>query len=103
MTKLTSREWIVGPNWYAPLNLLLYYKNVVKAAHYDTTSSAGDWGGYFIQQTSKCRYALILFWQENRYPKRGYKVNTDNKVLHTFKALPRKEEILSVINDLVIY
>lgn len=42
----------------------------------DMTSSAGDWTGFFIQQTGKNSAVAIGFEQVNNYPKDGFTLYT---------------------------
>lgn len=66
MALLTNREWEVEGTWYAPKRFLTdeYFGSVVRAELWHTSSSAGDWDGYFVQQHGR-RFYLINFWQEN--------------------------------------
>lgn len=66
-------------NWYTPEKYLQSFKSVKKTELYDTCSSAGDWSGYFIQKIGKVNY-VILFSQENNYPRGGFTITTSNVV-----------------------
>ena len=72
---LLDRNYHVEGNWYAGRKKLLEYKSVVKCEYYDTTSSAGDWTGYFIQKIAG-KYFLIMFSQTNNYPNSGFTIST---------------------------
>lgn len=64
-------------NWYAPVcELQEKYKSIVGAHFMDTTSSAGDWGGFIIQRSGKKTYVAIPFYQENNYPHAGFTLYT---------------------------
>lgn len=62
---------IIDGNWYAPLHYLQDRARVVEAEHMQTSSSAGDWDGYFIERYKKS-YRLTFFSQENRWPRGGF-------------------------------
>lgn len=73
---VTSRDTGHRCTWYSPLEYLKdRYPSVVKAEHTDTTSTAGDWPGYIVQQVRKT-FFLIPFSQENRTPYDGFVVTT---------------------------
>jgi len=75
---LINRKYNVPGNWYAPKEFLNNkFKSVVKSNLYDTSSSAGDWGGWFIQKIGKVFY-LIMFYQENNYSHSGFTLFTGN-------------------------
>lgn len=81
---LTNRN-LVAINEYAPTRtsdvkqfLIWNYRSVRNVEFFDTTSSAGDWGGILVQEIgSKC-YA-IQFTMENRYPDDGFDIHTGNE------------------------
>ena len=61
--------------WYSPRDFINDFASVQKVDFWDTMSSAGDWGGYFIQKIKNTSY-LIPFSQLNNYPKNGYTLFT---------------------------
>ena len=74
---LVNREWNIDGHWYAPSEHLESYKSVKRVELVDTTSSAGDWNGFFIQELNGRCYC-IPFWQENNYPSSGFTLYTEN-------------------------
>jgi len=72
---LTNKELKVKDNWYGAEKLLKGYKSVVKVELTNTSSSAGDWDGYFIQKLNN-RFYFIPFSQENNFPKMGFTLYT---------------------------
>lgn len=84
-----------GINWYSALDKLREFPSVVKADFYDLCSSAGDWNGYIVQKIKDTFY-LILFSQENNYPRYGFTVYTD-KVNASWKDDFTNDEILKVL------
>lgn len=104
---LTNRK-LVAINEYAPTKtsdvkqfLIWKYRSVINVKFFDTTSSAGDWGGLLVQEIgSKC-YA-IQFVMENRYPDDGFEVYTGNDyVLIDEKKKFDEDYLLSVWEDLI--
>jgi hypothetical protein len=94
---LENRSYNVSGNWYAPRDYLQSFKSVEKVELYDTTSSAGDWWGYFIQKIGNTSY-LILFSQENKHGK--FIVYTGAKLASWDNHNPiSKEGIYEIIND----
>ncbi len=91
---------IINGNWYSPLHYLQELKNVIDADYINTSSSAGDWDGYFIKQL-KTGFNLFLFSQENRWPRGGYNLYT-NKPVASFKSRPTPEEV-SEVYDMACY
>ncbi len=77
---LTDRYVHVEGTWYAPTKWLESKRSVVCVELINTTSSAGDWGGFFVQKRGKA-YKAILFWQSNSYPGSGFDLTTDDIVL----------------------
>ena len=62
--------------WFSPREYLRQLPGVVKAEYLDTTSSAGDWNGWYAVEVDD-EFALIMFSQENRYPSDvGYTLQT---------------------------
>ena len=98
-SKLTGRKWNVPGNWYAPEKKLLEYPSVVKTELVDTTSSTGDWSGYFIQKIGK-KFYTIMFYQENNYPNHGFTLYTRGFESYVSDSIPTKDEINDIIfND----
>ncbi len=77
MKKLENIEKLVIGNWYEPVKVLSNYKSVVKVEYLESSSSAGDWSGYFIQKIGN-KYYFILFNQENNYPDLSFTLATGN-------------------------
>ena len=50
--------------WYSPINYLNSLKSVVYTTHLETSSSAGNWSGIFIQKIGT-KYKVFNFSQEN--------------------------------------
>ena len=60
-------------NWYAPTcEFNEKHKSIDRMVLMDTTSSAGDWSGFFIQRTGRKSCVAIPFNQENHYPGDGF-------------------------------
>ena len=104
---LTNRK-LVAINEIAPTRtsdvkqfLIWNYYSVINVEFFDTTSSAGDWGGLLVQEIgSKC-YA-IQFVMENRYPDVGFEVHTGNDyILIDEKKKFDEEYLLSIWEDLI--
>ena len=81
---LSNREYKIVGDWYAPSKKLKEYASVIKVELIDTTSSAGDWTGLFIQKIKDTFY-VIPFFQENAYPYSGYRLYT-GKVFSSFNC-----------------
>ena len=81
----------VEGTWYAPEKWLEDQRDVKRAELWNTTSSAGDWDGYFVQKY-KGRYWLILFWQENLVWTPCFRLTTANNPIASFDRLPTKDE-----------
>ena len=96
MKSLADKEFHVEGNWYAPKKEIEQYSSVVKVLMYDTTSSAGDWQGIFIQKMGKKRYDVLLFSQENNWPSSGFNVQT--KLLFSSKIELTTEQIFDKLN-----
>lgn len=73
--EFNTSDYDVRQNWYAAREILNAYKSVQSVRFTETCSSAGDWGGYFVQKIGKRSY-VILFNQENNYPRSGFTVWT---------------------------
>lgn len=78
MKLLENRTYITDTNnWYAPSSEFHEkHTSIKKMALMDTTSSAGDWSGFFIQKTGERSAVAIPFWQENNYPLAGFTLRT---------------------------
>lgn len=92
MAKLLLNECKdVNGTWYAPEKWLEQQRDVKRAELWNTSSSAGDWDGYFVQKY-KGRFWLILFWQSNLYPDPGFRLTTENNPIASFDHEPTKDE-----------
>lgn len=99
---LTNREWKVSGNWYDPKHKLQEYSSVVKVELCDTTSSAGDWSGFFIQKIGRMFY-FIPFNQENSYPRSGeYTLYTGNFATTWVDEYPEMQALYELWNDVFI-
>lgn len=104
---LTNRK-LVAINEYAPTRtsdvkqfLIWNYYSVINVEFFDTTSSAGDWGGLLVQEIGTKCYA-IQFEMENRYPDDGFDIHTGNDYIRIDeKKKFDVEYLLSVWEDLV--
>lgn len=92
---LTHKRYIVSGDWYRPKVQLLGKRSVVLAEYHETSSSSGDWSGYFLQKIGQS-YFLILFTQENLYPGEGFELVTGG-VERIFKSEPNKSDVEKVI------
>ena len=92
---LTHKRYDVPGDWYHPKQQLLNKPSVILAEYYETSSSSGDWSGYFLQKIGQV-YHLILFTQENLYPEDSFELVT-GEVVHTFKSEPNKSDVTKVI------
>ena len=92
---LTHKKYAVSGDWYKPRQRLLTKPSVVIAEYLETSSSSGDWSGYFLQKIGQA-YHLILFTQENLYPEEGFELAT-SEVVQTFKSEPNKSDVEKVI------
>lgn len=88
----------IEDNWYAPVKHLKELDGVVVAELWDTTSSAGDWSGYFIVKQGS-RYELHTFSQENNWPRTGFTLYTSNTIASSSQKLT-DDEISEVLNSL---
>jgi hypothetical protein len=92
---LSNREYICEHGWYAPREKLLSFPSVTHAELTDTTSSSGDWSGFFVQAIGKDTY-MLPFSQENRaWNGRGY-------TLYTGKPMYKWPSSLEHTNDELI-
>lgn len=95
---LLEREFKVNGNWHSILNKLREFKSVEFANFFDTTSSAGDWGGFIVQKIKDVRY-LILFYQENNFPRSGFTITTESHPLSKWNGLLQPHDVLEIISD----
>lgn len=94
---LTNKNFEVSGSWYSPTKKLMEMDGVIDAEHLDTTSSAGDWSGYFVQKSGNKVY-FIPFYQENIG--NGYSVSTDNVYASwQYNKENYDETLKSVIDD----
>ena len=85
-----------GTGWFAPQKYLKNLPDVVKCELLDTTSSSGDWSGYFAVKTPS-DIALVSFSQYNNYPQGpGYVLQTD---IQPFDYVNTEDEIEEAVND----
>ena len=64
-------------NWYAPTcEFHEKHKSILMFVPMNTTSSAGDWAGFFLQKTGKNTVHAIGYEQENNYPHAGFTLYT---------------------------
>ena len=94
----TNKTKHIEGHWYKPLEYLKSLKNTVMGDYWTTSSSAGNWEGYFVQKI-KNKYYLIFFTQENNWPRSGYTLNTGNYSAR-FDTLPTQEELESIVADI---
>lgn len=98
---LTHKRYVVSGDWYQPKAELFSKPSVVLAEYQETSSSSGDWSGYFLQKIGQA-YHLIAFTQENLYPEDGFELVTGD-VVHTFKSKPNKSDVEKVIISVLEY
>ena len=92
MAKLLLNECQdVEGTWYGPERWLREQRDVKRAELWDTTSSAGDWKGYFVQKY-RGRWWLINFWQESFMWTRCFRLTTANNPIASFDHEPTKDE-----------
>lgn len=100
MALLLDREWEVEGTWYAPQKFLSEnYTTVVRSELWNTSSSAGDWDGYFVQRQGS-RYYLIIFWQENMACTPYFRLHTGERPIASFKYEPTKELCEMIMENL---
>lgn len=92
---LTHKRYVIAGDWYHPKAQLLSKSSVVLAEYHETSSSSGDWSGYFLQKIGQAYY-LISFTQENLYPEDGFELVT-GEVIQKFKSEPNKSDVEKVI------
>ena len=98
--KFDTRDFkSVSNGWYAPLEILRQYKSVIHADHICTSSSAGDWDGFFVQKIGKRSY-VIEFSQQNNYPYSGFTLYT-GRVIFSYTGHYSHEELMTIACDLM--
>ena len=94
---LVNREYYVQGNWYNPMHKLTEFSSVVKVHLWDTTSSAGDWNGFFVQKIGKNFY-VIPFFQVNY--RGGYKLYTED-IKHSWRGeMVHQNDLDSIYNEI---
>lgn len=91
---MTNSGIQIDGNWYAPLHYIKELKGVVKAELLDTTSSAGDWSGYFVKKIKdegKTMFEIWTFSQENNWPQGGFTLYME--ALDVYSDEPTEEEV----------
>ena len=101
MKALTKRKFHIVGKWYEPRRFLSEFKSVVKCELFDTTSSAGDWAGWFLQQFGRSSYNLAMFFQENSGD--GFDIITDDCFIGSFASAPSCAEIEEFISTYYYY
>ena len=82
-----------GTGWFAPSRWLETLPGVIKVELANTTSSSGDWDGYFAVQSGN-RIYLVLFFRENN--EIGYTLHTETDV---FSIVDSVDEIEDAANS----
>ena len=59
----------------------------------------GDWEGYIVQKRGDRRY-MIPFWQENNYPRMGFTVHIESKMVSWKGYMPRDDADEIFLNGL---
>ena len=96
---LENREYKVEGNWYAPRNKIVEFPSVVDAILWDTTSSGGDWSGYFVQKI-KQNFYLIPFSQDNNYPRGGFTLYTGSVIASWRGEMVNRDALIELCNSL---
>ena len=102
-SKMNNRQLLINRivnidgNWYAPLDHIKKYKSVEISDHWNTTSSSGDWEGFFVQKIGDTRY-LIMFSQTNNYPHSGFTLYTGD-VIASWQGKFELKIIHKIISD----
>lgn len=96
---LTNLEKDIVGNWYQPREWIQAQKGlgVVDCEYYNTTSSSGDWDGWFVQKVGGTYY-LIGFSQENNWPISGFTLNT-GEILATSNTPFEEEDIWDIYQN----
>lgn len=84
--------------WMDAKRVFEKYKSVVMTDYVNTTSSAGDWEGFLLQNIGKYHY-LVMFSQSNNYPYHGYTVRTSEPLIR-FDYKPERDVVLEHIEYL---
>lgn len=75
---LTSRRWHVNGRWFAPRKFIKdNFPSVVYCDYIEMSSSVGNWSGLIIQRLNR-QLHVVIFYQENSYPKSGFDVETQS-------------------------
>lgn len=96
---LLGKEYEVEGSWYSPKHYLREQRDVECVELWNTTSSSGDWTGFFVQKY-KGRYWLVLFWQKCVPFSNYYKLKTDVSPCYSFDEKPMVTECLDVMDCL---
>ena len=95
--KTNIKNRVVLGNWNSPREWLSNHKSVVMAGYYNQTSSAGDWGGYFVQKFGG-KIGVFLFAQENGFPKCGYHLAIEEYAIGTADRILTREEVVDFVD-----
>lgn len=99
---LLNREYQVEGHWNRPRAFLTEnFKSVESAVLMQTSSSAGDWEGVFVQKLHGTYY-VIPFSQENNYPSSGFTLRTHDDIIASSR-LPFTQQELEVIYSELAY
>jgi len=86
-----------GTGWFAPSRYLESLPGVIRCELTDTTSSAGDWSGWFAVKSEDGSVALVAFSQENNaFRSPGYTLWTSDK---PFAIVDDESDIDEVVNE----
>jgi hypothetical protein len=88
---LENRTYFIGGNHGAPSKKLKDFPSVVDVELWDTTSSGGDWSGFFVQKIGKNFY-VIDFWQD------GGKTLFTGKILASWRG-----EMMDILELMDLY
>jgi hypothetical protein len=99
-TVLTDRKLHTCGNCYsAAMFIKKNFVNVVYCDYIETSSSAGDWTGLFIQKIEEKLY-ITLFYQENTYPSQeGYDIYFNNNVFTVKKGASKINDYKKLADD----
>jgi len=87
--------------WYTPRTYLRELANVVRADYIETSSSAGDWSGWYAVRVAEDRIEIVSFAQENLFPRAtGYVLQTGDA---PFAVVSNEADIDEAVNDYVRY
>ena len=96
---LTGRTYQVDGTWYAPEKKLQEFPSVVMTELYNTSSSAGNWDGYFVQKLNNRYYLIIFFQQNNGFRASGFTLWTASVPMAEFSEMPTKDLIYKIIEN----